>query len=116
MFSVDKEAYSKKKEQLYSKIANFGDDSSSKSNNRSTENTIFVGNLSEEVNQASLESFFASCGTIKSVYIPIDKNTGTHRGIAFITFQNSSGFLQGMARDRDVFMGKEIKVSRSQKK
>ena len=87
--------------------------SSSNLKERSSENTIFVGNLPDDVNQSLLSEFFSTCGSIKSIFIPTDKTSRSSRGIAFITFDTPSGFLQGMTRDKDLFMEREIRVNRS---
>ena len=113
-FGFDPNFASKRKELLYSKVVSTNmESSSSNSKERSSENTIFVGNLPDDVNQSLLSEFFSTCGSIKSIFIPTDKTSRSSRGIAFITFDTPSGFLQGMTRDKDLFMEREIRVNRS---
>jgi RNA recognition motif-containing protein len=46
--------------------------------------SIYVGNLSFEVTQDDLTSTFADHGTVKSVKLPTDRETGRMRGFAFV--------------------------------
>ncbi|MCC0175571.1 RNA-binding protein [Waterburya agarophytonicola K14] len=46
--------------------------------------SIYVGNLSYEVNQDDLSEVFAEYGTVKRVHIPSDRETGRVRGFAFV--------------------------------
>ena len=105
-FSIDSQAYERRREAVYSKIANFesGGDSTS-------DLTVFVGGLPMEATERHIRDFFETCGVISKISIPLDKTTGLKRGIAFVTFETSSGFLQGMSRDRDLLLDKEIKVN-----
>jgi RNA recognition motif-containing protein len=45
---------------------------------------IFVDNLDLNVTEGQLQMLFATCGTVKSVTIVKDRNTGSPRGFAFI--------------------------------
>ena len=63
-----------------------------------------------EATEEILREFFSACGSVRKITLPKDKSTGQPRGIAFVTFENASGFLQGMAKDRDLLLDKEIKV------
>ncbi|MCE5326528.1 MAG: RNA-binding protein [Planctomycetaceae bacterium] len=50
---------------------------------------IYVGNLSYDTTQESLESLFAQHGTVEDVYMPTDRETGRPRGFAFVTMTDS---------------------------
>ena len=56
------------------------------------------------------------CGPVRRVHIPINKASGTKSGIAFVTFENLAGFLQGMAQDKEKLLDTEVRVSRSDAK
>jgi RNA recognition motif-containing protein len=45
---------------------------------------LYVGNLSYDVNNATLESMFAEFGTVESVNIISDRMTGQSKGFGFI--------------------------------
>lgn len=45
---------------------------------------IFVGNLDRDVTEEQLRTAFAAHGTVDSVTIVVDRDTGQSRGFAFI--------------------------------
>lgn len=45
---------------------------------------LFVGNLPFSVDESGLEEIFAASGTVVSVKIPTDRDTGRKRGFAFV--------------------------------
>ncbi|ERN17875.1 hypothetical protein AMTRI_Chr10g2160 [Amborella trichopoda] len=49
-------------------------------------NTLYVGGLAEEVNEAILHSAFIPFGDIKDVTTPLDQATQKHRSFGFVTF------------------------------
>lgn len=50
---------------------------------------LYVGNLSYDANEQELEDAFARYGTVESVSIIKDRETGRSRGFAFIEMPNS---------------------------
>ena len=51
---------------------------------------LFVGNLNFETTQAELEALFGTIGTVRSVFLPTDRNTGRPRGFAFVEFDDGA--------------------------
>ncbi|XP_075485999.1 uncharacterized protein LOC142525571 [Primulina tabacum] len=49
-------------------------------------NTLYVGGLSEEVNESILHAAFIPFGDIKDVKTPLDLATQKHRSFGFVTF------------------------------
>ncbi len=49
--------------------------------------SIYVGNLSYEVRQEDLAEVFAEYGTVKSIQLPKDRETGRVRGFAFVEME-----------------------------
>jgi len=45
---------------------------------------LFVGNLDFGATEESIRSLFAPYGTVESVYLPTDRDTGRSRGFAFV--------------------------------
>ena len=45
---------------------------------------LYVGNLSYETGDAELETLFAAFGTVQSVQVIMDRDTGRSKGFAFI--------------------------------
>lgn len=61
--------------------------------------TLFVGNLSFDVGQEQVSEAFAGYGTILSVRLPTDQETGSPKGFGYVTFQNveeATGALEAM--------------------
>lgn len=48
--------------------------------------TLYVGGLDDAVNEAILHSAFIPFGDIKEVSMPIDAQSGNHRGFGFVEF------------------------------
>ena len=48
------------------------------------ESKLYVGNLSYAATEEELQNFFAPAGTVKSVTIVKDRETGRARGFAFV--------------------------------
>jgi ribA/ribD-fused uncharacterized protein len=79
----------------------------------SSRNTIFIRNLPLDTTPEDLTVFFAPCGAITTLSVPVDRKTGVGRGIAFITFDSFGGLMQAVSRDGDEFRGKCLKIKRS---
>lgn len=50
---------------------------------------LFVGNLSFKLTEQQLEELFSRSGTVVSVSMPIDRDTGRKRGFAFVEMETS---------------------------
>ncbi|MDD5541569.1 MAG: RNA-binding protein [Acidobacteriia bacterium] len=48
------------------------------------ENKLYVGNLSYSVSEADLQNLFAQAGTVSSVTVVTDRDTGRSKGFAFV--------------------------------
>jgi len=59
-------------------------------------NKLFVGNLSWNSTQESVESLFSQYGTITDAALITDRMTGRSKGIAFITFETEEGAKAAM--------------------
>jgi cold-inducible RNA-binding protein len=55
----------------------------------STQNRLFVGNLSYQTEENDLQDYFAQAGAVTSVNVMMDKFTGKSRGFAFIEFASA---------------------------
>ncbi len=53
-------------------------------------NKLFVGNLSFETTEDELRTLFAGAGTISSVDLIKDRNTGRPKGFAFVEMSTSA--------------------------
>lgn len=48
---------------------------------------LFVGNLSFKLTEQELEELFSRSGTVLSVAMPVDRETGRKRGFAFVEME-----------------------------
>ena len=80
-------------------------------------NKLFVGNLSFKMTVQELEELFAQHGSVKSVSIPQDRNTGRPRGFAFVEMDNQAEAEAAIkAINGREIAGRQIAVSVSQPK
>ena len=54
-----------------------------------TNTRLFVGNLPFRMAREELEELFAQAGTVVSVHIPTDRETGRPRGFGFVQMQDA---------------------------
>ncbi|NMG11164.1 RNA-binding protein [Brasilonema sp. UFV-L1] len=79
--------------------------------------SIYVGNLSYQVEQDDLRQVFAEYGTVKSVQLPIDRETGRVRGFAFVemgTEKEEEAAIEAL--DGAEWMGRNLKVNKAKPK
>jgi RNA recognition motif-containing protein len=62
----------------------------SKGENEEMETKIYVGNLSYETTEDDLRTLFAQAGTVASVALIKDRDTGQSKGFAFVEMSNQS--------------------------
>ncbi len=76
--------------------------------------SIYVGNLSYEVNQQDLSEVFGEYGNVKRVHIPTDRETGRMRGFAFVEMESEANEDKAIeALDGAEWMDREIKVNKA---
>jgi hypothetical protein len=59
---------------------------------------LFVGGFPFDATSADLEAHFRSCGTVKSVKILLDRDTGRSRGLGFIEMSSESEARAAIAK------------------
>jgi RNA recognition motif-containing protein len=52
---------------------------------------LYVGNLSYDTTEAGLREFFEEVGTVTSVNVITDRETGRPRGFAFVEMESTEG-------------------------
>ena len=67
-------------------------------------NKLFVGNISFKMSEDDLKQLFSRSGTVVSVAIPTDRETGRKRGFAFVEMENPEAAQAAI----DTFNGKTI--------
>lgn len=50
---------------------------------------LYVGNLTYDISNASLEELFAGFGEVRSAQVVMDRDTGRSKGFGFVEFSNS---------------------------
>ena len=55
-----------------------------------SQNKLYVGNLSFDTTQSELEAAFSEFGTVESVTIVTDRDTGRPRGFGFVEMSSSA--------------------------
>ncbi|NMG18387.1 RNA recognition motif domain-containing protein [Brasilonema bromeliae] len=76
--------------------------------------SLYVGNLSYEVTEESLNSVFAEYGTVRRVQIPTDRDTGRVRGFAFVEMGSEAEEAAAIdALDGAEWMGRDLKVNKA---
>lgn len=74
--------------------------------------SIYVGNLSYQVNDEDLTAVFAEYGKVKRVYIPTDRETGRMRGFAFVEMDTLAQEEKAIETlDGAEWMGRQLKVN-----
>ncbi|CAK4715100.1 unnamed protein product [Aphanomyces euteiches] len=73
--------------------------------------SVFVGNLSEEVNSGMLQDLFARCGEIESVRLATDRETGEPRGFAYVNFADTEAVDDAIKLAGTTLEGQAIRVA-----
>jgi len=77
---------------------------------------LYVGNLSFDTEQETLESFFADFGNVIDCYMPQDRNTGRTRGFAFVTMAEDDAMKAIEETDGYELDGRHLRVNEAQPK
>ena len=59
-------------------------------------NRLFVGNMPFRMTRDELEDLFAQAGTVTSVHIPTDRETGRPRGFGFVEMEDEGSLEQAI--------------------
>jgi RNA recognition motif-containing protein len=79
--------------------------------------SVYVGNLSYEVTEDSLNAVFAEYGSVKRVQLPTDRETGRLRGFGFVEMGTDAEETAAIeALDGAEWMGRDLKVNKAKPK
>ena len=79
--------------------------------------SIFVGNLSYDVEEQDLKEVFLEYGTVKRVQVATDRETGQKRGFAFVEMgPEDEEAAASDALDGAEWMGRNLKVNKAKPK
>jgi nucleolin len=76
---------------------------------------VFMGNLSFQIDEASLQDAFKECGTITNCKWLEHSDTGKFKGCGFITFSSPEEAVKAVAMNGTDVLGRAIKVDFSSK-
>lgn len=72
---------------------------------------VYVGNLSYDTTEQDVREMFAEYGTIESIAMINDRDTGRFRGFAFVEMENSAADSAIKALNGKEMMGRELTVN-----
>ncbi len=76
--------------------------------------SIYVGNLSFDAAQDDIQQVFTEYGSVKSVKLPTDRETGRVRGFAFVEMSSEAEEAAAIeALDGAEWMGRTLKVNKA---
>ena len=76
--------------------------------------SIYVGNIPYDASKEDLSDVFAEYGTIKSVYLPLDRETGRSRGFGFVEMSNETEEETAIETlDGAEWMGRALRVNKA---
>ncbi|KAG9477809.1 RNA-binding protein 34 [Eleutherodactylus coqui] len=87
-------------------------DLASKSSSHSNKKTVFVGNLSYDIEEEALREHFSQCGTVEGVRVIRDKNTGIGKGFGYVLFQGTDSVQLALKLDNSELMGRKLRIKR----
>ena len=73
-------------------------------------NTVFVGNLSWDIDEETLKKAFADCGTVSQIRWGEDKETGDFKGYGHVEFTDSDATDKAVALAGTLVMGRALRV------
>lgn len=74
--------------------------------------SIYIGNLSFDVQQSDLQDVFSEYGTVSRISLPTDRETGRPRGFGFVEMAsaaNEAKAIEGL--DGAEWMGRTLRVN-----
>lgn len=77
---------------------------------------MFVGNLSFNTSEDSLRTLFAQYGTVESIALINDRDTGRPRGFGFVEMSSADAAKAMQALDGKEFEGRNLKVNEAQQR
>jgi RNA recognition motif-containing protein len=73
---------------------------------------LYVGNLPYETTEADLQTLFESAGTVATVTVVRDRETGRARGFAFVEMSDTEGAQRAISElDKHQYGGRNLTVN-----
>jgi RNA recognition motif-containing protein len=80
------------------------------------EKTIYVGNLPFSSSETEVQELFSQHGTVYSVKMILDRDTGRPRGYGFVAMEESAAQAAIQALDGQSFGGRSLRVNEARRK
>jgi nucleolin len=77
---------------------------------------LYIGNLSWGTEEGALRELFEEYGKVIDCYIPVDRETGQHRGFAFVTMDPDDALRAADETDGYELDGRILRVNEAQPK
>jgi len=74
---------------------------------------IWVGNLAFSTTEDMLKKFFANCGTITRINLPINKKTKNNKGFAYIDFEDEQSMKNAVALSEQTLENRNLLIKSS---
>jgi len=81
-----------------------------------SETKLYVGNLSWGTEEGPLRELFEEYGKVVDCYIPTDRETGQHRGFAFVSMEPEDALRAADETDGYELDGRILRVNEAQPK
>jgi RNA recognition motif-containing protein len=76
--------------------------------------SIYVGNLSYDVTEEDLQTVFSEYGSVKRVYLPVDRDTKRSRGFGFVEMGSENEEQKAIETlDGAEWLGRQMKVNKA---
>jgi len=75
---------------------------------------LYVGNLPFSANEETLRAMFTEYGTVQSLALVNDRETGTPRGFGFVEMSSDDAVKAMQGLDGKDFGGRQMKVNEAQ--
>ena len=76
--------------------------------------SIYIGNLSFRATEDDVRAVFADYGSVKTVKLPTDRETGRMRGFGFVEMESEAEETAAIeALDEAEWMGRSLRVNKA---
>ncbi|XP_034015860.1 SRA stem-loop-interacting RNA-binding protein, mitochondrial-like [Thalassophryne amazonica] len=76
---------------------------------------LFVNRVPWTLSANELKTYFGQFGVVKKCILPVDQNTGFHKGFCWIMFKTEQDLFSALEKDRHVVEGNTLLVQRNRK-
>ncbi|XP_019383031.1 PREDICTED: RNA-binding protein 34 isoform X2 [Gavialis gangeticus] len=91
-------------------------DLASAASSHDNKRSIFLGNLSYDVEDDAVRDHFSECGNVVAVRIVRDRNTGIGKGFGYVLFENTDAVHLALKLNNSELKGRKLRVKRCDEK